>query len=57
MLNPSFAVKALLVIACALVSILVAIGAGLLARTSGAPLTQAAFSAGGPPGTERAATG
>lgn len=47
MSNPSFSVKVLLVVICALVSIIVATGAGLLTHTTGASVAEAVLSAGG----------
>jgi hypothetical protein len=45
--NPSFGVKVLLVVICALVSIIVATGAGILTHTTGSSLAEAVLSAGG----------
>jgi len=45
--NPSFSVKVLLVVICALVSIIVATGVGILTHTTGASLAEAVLSAGG----------
>jgi hypothetical protein len=45
--NPSFAVKVLLVVICALVSIIVATGAAILTYTTGSSLADAVLSAGG----------
>ena len=44
--NPSFGVKVLLVVICALISIIVATGAAILTYTTRASLAEAAFSAG-----------
>jgi hypothetical protein len=45
--NPSFGVKVLLVVICALVSIIVATGAGVLTYTTGVSPVEAVLSAGG----------
>ncbi len=45
--NPSFGVKVLLVMVCALASIIVATGAGILTYTTGASIAEAVLSAGG----------
>lgn len=47
MSNPTFRDKVLLVVICALVSIIVATGAGILTRITGASLAEAVLSAGG----------
>ncbi|MEU6381700.1 hypothetical protein [Streptomyces sp. NPDC046909] len=47
MSNPTFRDKVLLVVICALVSIIVATGAGILTRITGASLAEAILSAGG----------
>ncbi|MEU4013422.1 hypothetical protein AB0H30_33925 [Streptomyces pseudogriseolus] len=45
--NPTFRDKALLVVICALVSIIVATGAGILTHITGASLAEAILSPGG----------
>ncbi|MFH8470368.1 hypothetical protein [Streptomyces sp. NPDC017991] len=45
--TPTFGVKVLLVVICALVSSIVATGAGILTHTTGASLPEAILSAGG----------
>jgi hypothetical protein len=47
MSNPTFGVKILLVVICALASTIVATFAGILTRTTGASLAETIFSAGG----------
>ncbi|MEV5273334.1 hypothetical protein ACF060_32560 [Streptomyces werraensis] len=47
MFNPSFGVKVLLVVICALASIIVATGAGILTYATGASPAEAVLAAGG----------
>ncbi|MCC9707301.1 hypothetical protein E4N62_19680 [Streptomyces sp. MNU76] len=47
MSNPTFSVKVLLVVICALVSIIVATGTAILTYTTGVSMAEAILSAGG----------